>query len=50
MKNHLYMGSLKNALFCPVTQMITDKATNSVPLGEYNDFLLLTYFFTNKCL
>lgn len=50
MKNHLYMGISQKCIIYPVTQMITDKATNSVPLGEYNEFLLLTYFFTNKCL
>ena len=36
MKNHLYMGISQKCIIYPVTQMITDKATNSVPLGEYN--------------
>lgn len=50
MKNYFYMGISQKYIIYPVIQMITDKTTNSVHLGEYNDFQLLTYFFTNKCL
>lgn len=43
MKN--YMGISQKYIIYPVTQMITDKATNSVHLGEYNDFQLLTFLY-----
>lgn len=45
MKNYFYMEISQKCIIYPVIQMITDKTTNSVHLGEYNDFQLLTFLY-----
>lgn len=50
MKSHIYMGISQKSIVYPVTQMITDRAKNSVHLGENNYFQLLITYFVNKYL
>lgn len=50
MKSQVCIEISQKSIIYPMTQMITDKATNSVHLGENNGFSTISYLFLEQII